>query len=368
MHANVLPVVERVLDPGCLVSSLSSIAIDPGETAQPIHADDQLIPLPKPHVPTVCNTMWALTDFTEANGATRIIPGSHRARPLAPTTATPYDSIAGRDAEGQRARLARQPVARRRRERAPSERRVGIAMNYCAGWIRQQENQQLGHPARGRRRLLDAAARAVRVRRLQRAHRPHRQAQPGRDARRGARARDRWCGTSSERASPSRRSRCVAGTRFGVAGRSRAPRPDQRAASTPTARATSSTPRSACTRSRTTAFTVARPRRPTPAGACSFDPTSMPVNVDGVPHRPDRVEPQRRVQPRLARSSRSSPASTSRRSGAAPETDIGRVAARQDAPIVLARRRHRRARARTGPSSTPASPTPPTARWSCARR
>lgn len=27
-----------------------------------------------------------------------------------------------------------------------SERRVGIAMNYCAGWLRQQENQQLGIP------------------------------------------------------------------------------------------------------------------------------------------------------------------------------------------------------------------------------
>ena len=59
------------------MTSLSSIAILPGETAQPIHADDQLIPLPRPHVPLVCNTMWALTDFTEANGATRVIPGSH---------------------------------------------------------------------------------------------------------------------------------------------------------------------------------------------------------------------------------------------------------------------------------------------------
>ena len=75
VHEQVLPVVEGVLDPGCLVSSLSSITILPGEDAQPIHADDQLIPIPKPHVPTVCNTMWALTDFTEANGATRLIPG-----------------------------------------------------------------------------------------------------------------------------------------------------------------------------------------------------------------------------------------------------------------------------------------------------
>ena len=40
VHQNVLPLIEGVLDPGCLVSSLSSIAIDPGETAQPIHSDD----------------------------------------------------------------------------------------------------------------------------------------------------------------------------------------------------------------------------------------------------------------------------------------------------------------------------------------
>ena len=70
VHERVLPIVEGVLDHGCLVSSLSSIRIMPEETAQPIHADDQLMPLSKPHVPTVCNTMWALTDFTDANGAT----------------------------------------------------------------------------------------------------------------------------------------------------------------------------------------------------------------------------------------------------------------------------------------------------------
>jgi len=51
VHPNVLPIVERVLDPGLLISSLSSIAIGPSETPQPIHADDQLIPLPKPHPP-----------------------------------------------------------------------------------------------------------------------------------------------------------------------------------------------------------------------------------------------------------------------------------------------------------------------------
>ena len=92
VHEHVLPIVERVLDPGCLVSSLSSIAIGPGETPQPIHADDQLIPIPKPHPPIVCNTMWALTDFTEANGATRIIPGTHL-RDHSPIYGQHYDSI-----------------------------------------------------------------------------------------------------------------------------------------------------------------------------------------------------------------------------------------------------------------------------------
>ena len=76
-HPVVLELIEGVLGPECLVSSLASISLGPGETAQVIHADDQVQPLVKPHVATVCNSMWALTDFTEANGATRLVPGSH---------------------------------------------------------------------------------------------------------------------------------------------------------------------------------------------------------------------------------------------------------------------------------------------------
>jgi ectoine hydroxylase-related dioxygenase (phytanoyl-CoA dioxygenase family) len=144
VHENVLPVVERVLDPGCLVSSLSSISIDPGETAQPIHADDQLIPLPKPHVPTVCNTMWALTDFTEANGATRIIPGSHRAAEN-PDLFAPHDTIPAEMPKGS-VLLWHGSLWHGGGANTSDDRRVGIAMNYCAGWIRQQENQQLGIP------------------------------------------------------------------------------------------------------------------------------------------------------------------------------------------------------------------------------
>jgi ectoine hydroxylase-related dioxygenase (phytanoyl-CoA dioxygenase family) len=144
VHPKVLPIVDGVLDPGCLVSSLSSIAIHPGESAQPIHADDQLVPLPKPHVPIVCNTMWALTDFSEENGATRIIPGTHKSD-RSPDYGKGYDSIPAEMAQGSvlvwHGSLWHGGGANR-----SSAVRVGIAMNYCAGWIRQQENQQLGIP------------------------------------------------------------------------------------------------------------------------------------------------------------------------------------------------------------------------------
>ena len=144
VHPNVLPVVEGVLDAGCLVSSLSSIAICADETPQPIHADDQLMPLAKPHPPTVCNTMWALTDFTAANGATRIIPGSHLAD-HSPTYGAPYDSIPAEMARGS-VLVWHGSLWHGGGANTTSERRVGIAMNYCAGYIRQQENQQLGIP------------------------------------------------------------------------------------------------------------------------------------------------------------------------------------------------------------------------------
>jgi ectoine hydroxylase-related dioxygenase (phytanoyl-CoA dioxygenase family) len=144
VHPNVLPIVDGVLDADCLVSSLSSIAIGPGERAQPIHADDQVIPLPRPHVPTVCNTMWALTDFTEDNGATRIIPGTHLAD-HAPEYGSHHDSIPAVMAKGS-VLVWNGSLWHGGGANTTAHRRYGIAMNYCAGWIRQQENQQLGLP------------------------------------------------------------------------------------------------------------------------------------------------------------------------------------------------------------------------------
>lgn len=144
VHPAVLPIVESILDAECLVSSLSSIAIDPGESAQPIHSDDMVIPLAKPHAALICNSMWALTDFTEANGATRLVPGTHTRE--SPDYGGAYDTIAAEMPKGSvliwDGALWHGGGANR-----SDARRTGIAMNYCAGFIRQQENQQLGVPA-----------------------------------------------------------------------------------------------------------------------------------------------------------------------------------------------------------------------------
>jgi ectoine hydroxylase-related dioxygenase (phytanoyl-CoA dioxygenase family) len=138
----VLEVVERVLDPGLLISSLSSIAIGPGEDAQPLHADDQLIPIPRPHPQIICNTMWALTDFTDENGATRVVPGTH----LADSPPDPYhppETVAAEMEKGS-VLVFVGSLWHGGGANHTGARRVGIAMNYCAGFLRQQENQQLG--------------------------------------------------------------------------------------------------------------------------------------------------------------------------------------------------------------------------------
>jgi len=143
-HPAVLPVVEGVLDRGCLVSTLSSISIGPGETPQPLHSDDQVIGLDRPHKAVVCNTMWALTDFTEENGATRIVPGSHLFD-HAPDFTAEIETVPAIMKRGS-VLVWHGSLWHGGGANKTQERRIGVAMNYCAGFIRQQENQQLGVP------------------------------------------------------------------------------------------------------------------------------------------------------------------------------------------------------------------------------
>jgi ectoine hydroxylase-related dioxygenase (phytanoyl-CoA dioxygenase family) len=143
VHAAVLPLVEQVLDPGCLLSGMTAIDIGPGERPQPIHPDDLVMTVPRPHPPLMCTSLWALTDFTDANGATRILPASHResGRPDPDHPSIPAEMAAGsvlvidgglwHGGGGNT---------------TADEWRIGVNVQYCAGFCRPQQNQYLGVP------------------------------------------------------------------------------------------------------------------------------------------------------------------------------------------------------------------------------
>jgi ectoine hydroxylase-related dioxygenase (phytanoyl-CoA dioxygenase family) len=92
----------------------------------------------------VCNSMWALTDFTEANGATRLVPRSHLLD-HSPDYGGDYDTIAAEMPAGS-VLILHGSLWHAGGANTTDQTRIGIAMNYCAGYIRQQENQQLGIP------------------------------------------------------------------------------------------------------------------------------------------------------------------------------------------------------------------------------
>jgi len=139
----VLGVLDRVLG-HCQLSAPTGIEIGPGETAQILHHDDAIYPLPRPHHEVVLNTMWALDDFTEANGATRIVPGSHLWAHEQPDASTP--SIAAEMPAGS-VLFYVGSVWHGGGANTTDRARLGVILEYLASWLRPQENHFLAVPA-----------------------------------------------------------------------------------------------------------------------------------------------------------------------------------------------------------------------------
>jgi ectoine hydroxylase-related dioxygenase (phytanoyl-CoA dioxygenase family) len=160
IHPLLLGVLDRVLEHYQL-SAPTGIQIAPGEKAQVLHYDASVYPLPRDFRDVVVNTMWALDDFTVENGATRIIPGSHRWVDRQPTVGDvvvdavmPAGSVifyGGKIFHGGGANSTDKP-------------RLGVILEYVAGFVLRRRISSRCHG--GRCRAARAAPGALGIQHL----------------------------------------------------------------------------------------------------------------------------------------------------------------------------------------------------------
>ena len=139
---DVLAVIDRVLMPSYLLSTEQSIRLHPGEQAQSWHTDDAFYHTPRPHShPLAVTVIWAIEDFTADNGATELIPGSHRwaddhpddRRAPAISAVMPAGSALLFDAA----------LWHRGGHNRTTGTRLAISPQYCQPYLRPQESQLL---------------------------------------------------------------------------------------------------------------------------------------------------------------------------------------------------------------------------------
>lgn len=145
-HPLMLKIADDVLLPHCVryrINYTGTMYMEPGETAQPLHRDTGFYPIQNPAPPLLLATMWALSDFSEQNGATRLVPGSRHwkdeKRPA------PTDVIAAEMPAGSVLLYIGSTLHGGGTNRSDSAR-YGLALHYALGWLRQEENQYLAVP------------------------------------------------------------------------------------------------------------------------------------------------------------------------------------------------------------------------------
>jgi len=141
-HPLILGVLDRILHHYQL-SAPAGIEIGPGEVAQPLHPDDAIYPVARPHSELVVNVMWPLDDFTVENGATRIVRGSHRWTDRQPS---PDDEVTVVEMPAGSALLYVGSIWHGGGANHTNKTRVGVVLHYAASWLRPVENHVLAVP------------------------------------------------------------------------------------------------------------------------------------------------------------------------------------------------------------------------------
>ncbi|MEO0424803.1 MAG: phytanoyl-CoA dioxygenase family protein [Pseudomonadota bacterium] len=147
-HPRVLAVADALLLPHAnsyRIGSTEAIRILPGETDQVLHRDvDELYPIELPGVELQISVMWALTEFTAANGATRMVP-IHDGRRILAAPSDEGDVVQAVMPPGS-ALFYLGSTWHGGGANTTSSPRTGLINTYSLGWLRQEENQYLSVP------------------------------------------------------------------------------------------------------------------------------------------------------------------------------------------------------------------------------
>lgn len=144
LHPSLLTAADAVIGPNCADYSLNVAQLmmrEPGAERQWIHRDQEVWSfLPTPHKEVELSSVVALTDFTSTNGATVVVPGSHRWDP----DRRPEESEVVTAAMPAGAAIVYLGSTLHAGGTNTSDRgRPGVHLSYVAGWLRPEENNCL---------------------------------------------------------------------------------------------------------------------------------------------------------------------------------------------------------------------------------
>ncbi|MDH5723677.1 MAG: phytanoyl-CoA dioxygenase family protein [Alphaproteobacteria bacterium] len=152
----VLPSIIEIMDSFLLdscsdyqINLTQAISIGPSEIKQILHQDDPMFPFLHPNYEVMLNCMWAIDDFTDENGATILIPGSH----LWPRTQAlnisyenlPPNMVAHGVMKKGSVLIYLGSLFHSGGQNKTNQRRCGAVISYSLGWLRQAENSYLAY-------------------------------------------------------------------------------------------------------------------------------------------------------------------------------------------------------------------------------
>tara|TARA_R110002072_G_scaffold46082_8_gene127939 strand:- start:2173 stop:2973 length:801 start_codon:yes stop_codon:yes gene_type:complete len=142
-HEAIIALLDKFLDPTYLLSANLAIQVHPGETPQPFHADHASLPYSDRTLTNGISVIWALDDFTENNGATEIVPGSHLWTDIQPSDSSERIQVI---MPAGSAVVFHGSLYHRGGPNRSNTSRLAITPQYCQPWLRQLENMVLAVP------------------------------------------------------------------------------------------------------------------------------------------------------------------------------------------------------------------------------